>query len=390
MGYSHRRMSRPTSPVPSSSNVASRLHRRARVASYALGALVAGCAGAGVDAGNETSNSSVISRPEPEPKPEPKPEPAAPPQLPEQWPGNGSTSCVNHENEDPSITKFQYDENTFIFRENKCLNFEANFIYLLFGRDKVFMQDTGSIPQAFGSGAAGLARFARAFPIRETVEATIAEWLAAHPNEDGTPRTRDSIELLVTHSHSHGDHVQGDYQFRGPDGAPFPGTRIAGLRPADVASFFGLGNWPNESATLDLGDRKLEILPIPGHEASHVAVYDHGSKLLLSGDSLYPGHLFVRDWATYRASMKRLKTFMLERTRDGAEARPVHYVLGTHIEKPPEARKFYRYGSWIQEPERKLELLGSHVVLLADETERLGPVSPRREIPYDDFAIDAM
>ena len=51
---------------------------------------------------------------------------------------------------------------------------------------------------------------------------------------------------------------------------------------------------------------------IPGHEASHVAVYDHGAHLLLSGDSIYPGHIFIQDWRTYRASMQRLEAFLSE------------------------------------------------------------------------------
>jgi len=304
--------------------------------------------------------------------------------LPAEWPNNGSADCRNNQNSEPSIYVFKYDADTWILRENKCLNFEANFIYLLFGQNKVLMQDTGSIPSGMSQ-----ARFTQLFPIRDKVEGIIAEWLAAHPNADGSPRTRDSIELLVTHSHSHGDHVQGDYQFRQANGQPYPHTKIAGLRPTDVASFFGITSWPNGMATLDLGGRKLDVLGIPGHEPAHVAVYDHGAKLLLSGDSLYPGHLFVRDWATYRASIARLNTMMHEKDASGAYVRPVTWVFGTHIEKKPEPRQFYPYPSWLQDPERKLELLLSDLELLASETQALGPTSPRREIFYDNFAIDA-
>src|SRR5690606_28049192 len=156
-------------------------------------------------------------------------------------------------------------------------------------------------------------------------------WLAEHPGPDGAVRPRSSIELLVTHSHSHGDHVGGDYQFKDADGRPLPHTRVAGLRPDEVASFFGITDWPNRAAVVDLGGRKIEVLPIPGHEPSHVAVYDAGSRLLLTGDSLYPGHLFVRDWAGYRTSIQRLNAWVHETDGAGGLKRPITFVLGNHI-----------------------------------------------------------
>ena len=366
---------RSPSPVVAAANALPACHLRW----LALGAIALGCSTQGADheasetatAELGTGTGTIAGTP-----------------LPVEWPLNGSPDCRNHVNGEPSLFTFKYDANTWIIRENKCLNFEANFIFVLFGRDKVLVQDTGSIPSDW-TGAAGQAKFKQAFPLRDTVESLITDWLAAHPAKDGTPRTRESVELLVTHSHSHGDHVGGDYQFKGPDGQPFPHTRIAGLRPSDVAAFFGITSWPTKPATFDLGERKLEVMGIPGHEASHVAIYDHGAQLLLSGDSLYPGHLFVRDWTQYRASVSRLAAWMHETDSTGALVRPTVYVLGTHIEKKPAARQFYPYPSWIQNPERKLELFSSDLDYLAAQTEALGATSPHREIAFDEFAIDA-
>jgi glyoxylase-like metal-dependent hydrolase (beta-lactamase superfamily II) len=348
-------------------NVTSSAPRVASSFAYALGAVLLGCAGPATD--SQAASSAALITGEP---------------MPAAWPNHGSEDCVNHHNSDPSIYQYKYDENTFILRENKCLNFEANFIYVLFGHDKVLVQDTGSIPQGFSQSA-----FKQAFPLRDTVETIIGTWLAAHPAADGTARTRDSIELLVTHSHSHGDHVSGDFMFRQADGTPFPHTQIAGLRPNDVATFFHIANWPTGSSSIDLGQRTLDILPIPGHEASHIAVYDHGSHLLLSGDSLYPGHLFVSRWTDYRASMQRLDAWAKETDAGGAPLRPIAYVLGNHIEKSPTAGQFYPYPSWIQNPERKLELALSDLDLLAQQVTSLGPDDPGREIFFDNFAIDA-
>jgi hydroxyacylglutathione hydrolase len=308
--------------------------------------------------------------------------------LPREWPNNGSSDCRDHQNSEPTIYTFTYDADTFILRENKCLNYEANFIYVFFGTDKVLLQDTGSIPRDF-VGAPGQERFRQLFPLRDTVENLIGQWLRAHPNADGSVRPRSSIELLVTHSHSHGDHVSGDFLFKDPNGQPFPYTRIAGLKPRDVATFFGMTSWPDKAAVVDLGGRRLEVLPIPGHEPSHVAVYDPRGQLLLTGDTLYPGHLFVNDWADYRASVKRLNDWVHEKDASGGLMRPITFVLGNHIEKKPAAGEFYPYPSWIQDPERKLELLGSHLELLMQQTQALGASPPSSEIFFDDFSIDA-
>src|SRR5450432_1109425 len=101
----------------------------------AMGALFLGCAAHGGQSNDSQSTSSDLDSV----------------QLPAEWPNHGSQDCRNHANSDPAIFKFKYDADTFILRENKCLNFEANFLYVLFGHDKVLLQDTGSIPQGFSN-----------------------------------------------------------------------------------------------------------------------------------------------------------------------------------------------------------------------------------------------
>jgi hypothetical protein len=76
-----------------------------------------------------------------------------------------------------------------------------------------------------------------------------------------------------------------------------------------VKSFYGLPGWPDGEASLDLGHRRLITFPLPGHQASHIAIYDEMNKWLLTGDSLYPGLLVVQDWIAYRASNARLAEF---------------------------------------------------------------------------------
>jgi glyoxylase-like metal-dependent hydrolase (beta-lactamase superfamily II) len=60
-----------------------------------------------------------------------------------------------------------------------------------------------------------------------------------------------------------------------------------------ATGFFGLPNWPDGEAALELGNQRLTVFPIPGHEAAHIAVHDPGNKWLLTGDTLYAGLLTI-------------------------------------------------------------------------------------------------
>src|SRR5215831_14061114 len=118
--------------------------------------------------------------------------------------------------DEPQMQIQHYDANTFVIRQSIRTNFEGPFLYLLFGRDRALL---------FDSGAGGL-------KIRPTVEHLIGEWLADH--------RRTSIPLVIAHSHSHGDHHQGDVEF-----ADRPDTTVVGLYTTEVSSFFAIKDWPN-------------------------------------------------------------------------------------------------------------------------------------------------
>ena len=45
---------------------------------------------------------------------------------------HGSANCA--QNRDPPIETFQFDADSYILRQNKCLNFEGPFIYVMFGQ----------------------------------------------------------------------------------------------------------------------------------------------------------------------------------------------------------------------------------------------------------------
>lgn len=198
---------------------------------------------------------------------------------------------------EPETQVQRIDGDTFVIRQSVRTNFEAPFLYLLFGKTRVLLID---------SGAGGL-------EIRPTVDRLIADWRTRHGDRP--------VHLVVAHSHGHGDHHGGDDEFR--DRAD---TEVVGLKPEQVAGFFRIDDWPLGIGHYDLGGRMLDIVPTPGHEPSHIMIYDARTRLLFSGDMLYPGRLYVPtdQFSTFRASADRLAAF--------AQTHPIRALLGAHIE----------------------------------------------------------
>ena len=199
--------------------------------------------------------------------------------------------------DEPETQVQAIDADTFVIRQSVKTNFEAPFLYLLFGRDKALLIDTG---------AGGL-------KIRPAVDRVIADWQARHRGR--------AVHLVVAHSHGHGDHHAGDDEFR--DRAD---TDVVGLQPEAVAAYFGLVDWPRQVGRFDLGGRVVDIIPTPGHESAHIMVYDARTRLRFSGDMLYPGRLYVpvNQFDAYRASADRLAAF--------AATHRIRALLGAHIE----------------------------------------------------------
>ncbi len=255
---------------------------------------------------------------------------------------HGSQSCA--QNTDPELQVHAYNATTHILRQNKCDTFEAPFIYVLAGSQKALVLDTGATNTT---------------TLRDTVRSLVGA----------------SKELIVAHSHAHGDHVASDVRFSGQ-----PLTTVIGTNRAAVETAFAIAPWPTDEGTLDLGGRVLDVLAIPGHEGTHIAIYDRETGLLLTGDSLYPGLLFVNNWSDYRASMHRLAQFVA--------TRPIAHVLGAHIEMTATPRQVYPYGTTYQPNEHVLQLAARHVTELDAALTALGATPPAQPVAYDDFVID--
>jgi len=176
----------------------------------------------------------------------------------------------------------------------------------------------------------------------------------------------------VAHTHGHGDHVAGDGSF-----ADRPGTTVVAREPDAVREFFGFADWPGEVVTFDLGGRLLEVTGIPGHHAASIAIYDPWTGFLLTGDTVYPGRLYVVDFPEFAASLDRLAEF--------ASARAVTHVMGCHIEMSRRPRRDYPIGSLYQPDEPALQMTVAQLRTVRDAARS---VADRPGVhKFDDFII---
>ena len=255
-------------------------------------------------------------------------------------------------NVDPPIHVHAADAHTFILRQSMAVSHEAPYLYLLLGNDRALLIDTGATANA------------DRFPLRITVDGIIEAWLERHP--------RARHELVIAHSHGHADHTAADAQFD-----ERPDTTLIPPDPAAMATAFDMPGWPDGTGRLDLGGRVLEVIATPGHHPSAITVFDPWTGFLLTGDTIYPGRLFVADSRAYVASLGRLESFAAERR--------ISFVMGCHVEMSSVPGRDYPMGARYQPEELPLPMTPDR---LGAVRSAMAAVAHRRGVhPFDDFII---
>ncbi|MGI9293624.1 MAG: MBL fold metallo-hydrolase, partial [Pseudomonadales bacterium] len=200
------------------------------------------------------------------------------------------------------------------------------------------------------------------FPLYRTIKSIVGE------------ETFASKDILVVHSHSHRDHYKGDAQFEGKSN-----VTIVNPTSDDVKSFFQFKVWPSEHAILDLGGRKLTVIPTPGHQEDAISIYDPQTEWLLTGDTLYPGYIFVKDWGDYKRSIARLVSF--------SSSHDVSAIMGAHIEMTSEPGEYYAIGTTYQPNEAALNLELEDLLKL---NIRLQEPGEEDKLKFDKFIVAQM
>jgi hydroxyacylglutathione hydrolase len=256
---------------------------------------------------------------------------------------HGSPDCSK--GMDPPIQVFQRDKSTWVLRQNKCLSFEAPFMYLLLGDDRALLLDTGATDNP------------ESFPLLTTVRSLIGE-----------------RSLLILHSHSHGDHRRGDTQFSGQTGVELVAPNAASLR-----AFLDKADGTGSDRSIELGGREVIVIETPGHQEESITLYDSQTRWLLTGDTVYPGLIYVKDWQAYRESISRLASF--------AQSHELAAVLGAHIEMTDKAGEYYPIGTVYQPHEAPLPL-SPEVLQTLDKA--LAKANGKETVPLDELVVQPM
>jgi len=234
-------------------------------------------------------------------------------------------SNIAAKNRDPRVQVVQYNEDTFVLRQNVCVHWEAPFTYLLFGNRGALLIDSGATSDADH------------YPLRKTVDAIITRWAQARG------RMRVPLTVALTSGEDTAQN-QGLVQFAGRSDTTIVPTPLGAMK-----GFYGLAaSWPSGFGKIDLGDRVIEVIPTPGTHKDGVSFYDPYCDFLFTGDLLFPGKINVSNDRDFAVSLERLKTF--------AESRPVKWVMGGHVEMMFVPGKYYARFATYKPYERVLEM----------------------------------
>lgn len=143
------------------------------------------------------------------------------------------------------------------------------------------------------------------------------------------------LSVIVVNSHSHADHIGGNYQFEQIYGLDLETTaRNSQGKTVEESRWFvpshafsrepplefsrqtyrirpyRITRYLQDKEVIDLGDRALEVVLAPGHAADALCLLDREQRFILTGDTFYLGRLFIQSepssLSSYAASVTRL------------------------------------------------------------------------------------
>jgi len=225
---------------------------------------------------------------------------------------------------DPWFEVYKVAPNTFAIYEPH--QSEETIGYLILGHDKAILLDTGM----------GIS----------DIRKVVTELIRSRGAEDGG--VRPPLQIIVLNSHTHDDHVGGNWQYdtiysmdtdfsrqnakgsvEDAQAEIAPGEICGDLPKNFGAKSYRTKPWHitkyiHDGDTIDLGGRSIEILSTPGHTPDAITLFDRANGLLFTGDTYYPAPIWLfrpeTDLDVYAKSIARL----------AALAPLVKIVIGAH------------------------------------------------------------
>jgi glyoxylase-like metal-dependent hydrolase (beta-lactamase superfamily II) len=219
--------------------------------------------------------------------------------------------------QDPWFAVTQLSPDLFRITEPRCHRWVRANSFLILGRDRDILVDTGM-------GVAAL----RPVVDRLSTRPRLVFTTHAHVDHVGSHPEFADCEILVHPAEADELARPGRQGLRFPkrsadeiaelrksgiepsdfmlEAVPFAGYDLATYRRAPVKPT----RLVSEGHIVETGDREFEVLHLPGHSLGSIALWERSSGSLFSGDAIYDGvivdNLPGSDVVVYRATMKRL------------------------------------------------------------------------------------
>lgn len=116
------------------------------------------------------------------------------------------------------------------------------------------------------------------------------------------------LPLRLLNTHADLDHVGSNYEFD-----------VVYMNPAECSNYYKTQKkqgkiapvWDGE--IIDLGERPLKVITLPGHTPGSIALLDIKNRVLISGDPIQDGQIFMfdiqREIHAYQHSLKKIQTY---------------------------------------------------------------------------------
>lgn len=120
-------------------------------------------------------------------------------------------------------------------------------------------------------------------------------------------QTITDLPLILINTHADPDHISGN--------GGFDEVYMSPKEEGNYRENGGTGSFHpiHEGEVINLGDRPLRIIDIPGHTPGSIAIIDEKNHILISGDSVQDGDIFMfgpmRNLERYIESLKHLEKF---------------------------------------------------------------------------------
>lgn len=148
--------------------------------------------------------------------------------------------------------------------------------------------------------------FVRFFLLEGSQKAVLIDSGMNCPDAADQAKTLTDKPLILLNTHGDGDHTSGSNAFSEiyMHEADYTGCEVNVRHPGTALRKV------TDGEVIDLGDRPLKLIHIPGHTAGSIAILDVNRRVLIAGDSVQKGHIFMfgakRVPDQYEASLEKL------------------------------------------------------------------------------------